>query len=115
MNFQEASLPAGTVKIGTTPTMTEETIIPGILANHMAPKGKCGLLVVEEGACRFVWEDDTDNPIDCDADHPVVIFPERLHHVVVTGPVRLRVEFYSQPATLGDLDPDAGRPGEDFI
>ncbi|MBT3211917.1 MAG: DUF1971 domain-containing protein [Planctomycetaceae bacterium] len=115
MNYQKAQLPEGAVLAGTTPTMTEETIVPGILANHMAPKGKCGLLVVEEGACRFVWEDDLDNPIDCDPDHPVVIFPERFHHVAVTGPVKLRVEFYSQTQSLGKLDPSAVRPGKDFI
>ena len=115
MNFQNAEMPAGAELAGSTPIMTEETVIPGILANHMAPKGKCGRLVVEEGACQFVWEDDLENLIDCDPDHPVVIFAERFHHVVLTGPVKLRVEFYSLPTTLGGLDPDAGRPGDDFI
>jgi len=115
VNYQTAQLSAGAELVGKTPTMTEETVIPGILANHMAPKGKCGLLVVEKGACQFVWEDDAENPLDCDPDHPVVIFPERFHHVVITGPVSLRVEFYSVPATLGDFAPDAKRPGEDFI
>ena len=115
MNFQNAEMPAGAELAGSTPVMTEETAIPGILANHMAPKGKCGRLVVEEGACQFVWEDDLDNPLDCDPDHPVVIFAERFHHVVLTGPVKLRVEFYSLPTTLGGLDPDAVRPGDDFI
>ena len=95
--------------------MTHETIAPGILAKHMAPKGKCGLLVVEEGACQFVWEDDKENPIDCDPGHPVVIFPERYHHVRITGPVKLRVEFYTLPVTLGDFDDAAQRPGDDFI
>ena len=115
MNFQNAEMPTGAVLSGSTPVMTEETVIPGVLANHMAPKGKCGRLVVEEGACQFVWEDDPDNPLDCDPDHPVVIFPERFHHVVVTGPVKLRVEFYAMAATLGDFDPGAARPGKDFI
>ena len=115
MNFQNAELPAGAVLAGSTPTMNQDTIVPGILAKHMAPKGKCGLLVVEKGACRFVWEDDRDHPLDCDAEHPVVIFPERFHHVVVTGPVELRVEFYSLPVRLDGLNPDAGRPGEDFV
>jgi tellurite resistance-related uncharacterized protein len=115
MNFQNAELPEGAVLAGSTPTMNEKTIVPGILANHMAPKGKCGLVVVEKGACQFVWEDDQDNPLDCDPAHPVVIFPERFHHVVITGPVELRVEFYALPVKLGDLDPNAGRPGEDFV
>ena len=115
MNFQNAQLPPGAERAGATPTMDETTIAPGILAKHMAPKGKCGLLVVEEGACQFVWEDDQDNPIDCNPDHPVVIFPERYHHVVITGPVKLRVEFYTLPVTLQGLDSTASRPGEDFI
>jgi tellurite resistance-related uncharacterized protein len=115
MNFQNADLPDGAELAGTTTTMTEETILPGILANHMAPKGKCGLLVVEEGACRFAWEDDLENPIDCDPDHPVVIFPERFHHVIVTGPVKLRVEFYALLTTVEGLDPKALRPGDDFV
>ena len=115
MNYQDATLPEGAELAGSTPSMTEETIAEGILQNHMAPKGKCGLLVVEEGACQFVWEDDADNPIDCDPGHPVVIFPERYHHVRITGPVKLRVEFYSLPVTLGDFDASATRPGEDFI
>ena len=84
MNFQNEKLPQGAELSGATPTMTEKTIAPGILAKHMAPKGKCGLLVVEEGACRFVWEDDADNPIDCDPGHPVGDLPRTLpprpHH-----------------------------------
>lgn len=115
MNFQNAQLPQGAELAGATPTMDELTIAPGILANHMAPKGKCGLLVVEKGACQFVWEDDTQHPIDCDPDHPVVIFPERYHHVSITGPVKLRVEFYSLPVSLEEFDTKASRPGDDFI
>jgi tellurite resistance-related uncharacterized protein len=115
MNYQNAQLPDGAKRAGATPVMTEETIAQGILAKHMAPKGKCGFLVVEEGACQFVWEDDAANPIDCDPDHPVVIFPERYHHVAITGPVKLRVEFYTLPVNLEGLDEAAPRPGDGFI
>lgn len=115
MNFQNATLPQGVELAGSTPVMDEHTIAPGILANHMAPKGKCGFLVVMEGACQFVWEDDPQNPLDCDPQHPVVIFPERFHHVEITGPVRLKVEFYSLPLALDGFDDDALRPGDPFI
>ena len=115
MNYQTKTLPQGAELAGATPVMDEKTIAPGILAKHMAPRGKCGLLVVEEGACQFVWEDEPDNPIDCDPDHPVVIFPERYHHVSLTGPVKLRVEFYTLPISLDGLDASAHRPGDDFI
>jgi len=115
MNIQSEPLPAGATLVGSTPTMTETSISPGLLAAHMAPRGKCGRLVVEEGACQFIWEDEPDSPIDCDPAHPVVIAAERLHHVVITGPVKLRVEFYTLPVSLDALDPDAARPGEDHL
>ena len=117
MNFQNESLPRGAQKFGSTPTMTEETVIPGILKKHLAPRGRFGYLVVEEGALQFVWEDDPDHALDADSEHPIVIFPERFHHVKITGKVRFRVEFYE----VGGIEIEAGlqkkgeRPGEDFI
>ncbi len=117
MNFQNASLPAGAIKVGSTPAMTEETVVAGILRNHLAPKGKTGYLIVEEGALQYVWEDDVDNVLDADPEHPIVIFPERFHHVVITGPVRFRVEVYEQTEGAGTKPtPKKGeRPGADFI
>ena len=117
MNFQNDSLPEGASKIGSTPTMTEETVVPGILKKHLAPRGRFGYLVVEEGALQFIWEDDPDNALDADPGHPIVIFPERFHHVKITGKVRFRVEFYE----AGGIEIDSAmqqkgeRPGEDFI
>jgi tellurite resistance-related uncharacterized protein len=117
MNFQNETLPQGAQKIGSTPTMTEETVVPGILKKHLAPKGRFGYLVVEEGGLQFIWEDDAENALDADPEHPIVIFPERFHHVNITGQVRFRVEFYD----VGGIDIAAGlkqtgeRPGQDFI
>ena len=117
MNYQNDSLPANAQKIGSTPTMTEETVVPGILKKHLAPEGRFGYLVVEEGALHFVWDDDADSPLEADPEHPIVIYPERFHHVVITGKVRFRVEFYE----VGGIDIEDGltqegdRPGEDFI
>ncbi len=48
MNYQTAKLPEGSTKVGSTPSMTEETVVTGILKKHLAPKGKYGYLVVEE-------------------------------------------------------------------
>jgi tellurite resistance-related uncharacterized protein len=117
MNYQNETLPQGAIKIGSTPTMTEETVVPGILKKHLAPKGRFGYLVVEEGTLQFIWEDDAENALDADPEHPIVIFPERFHHVNITGQVRFRVEFYD----VGGIDINAGlnqtgeRPGQDFI
>ena len=117
MNYQNAILPKGATKAGATPSMTEETVVPGILKKHLAPKGKFGYLVVEEGALQFVWEDDPDNVLDSDPEHPIVIFPERYHHVSITGKVRFRVEFYDVGGIdIGEKPAKEGqRPGEDYI
>ncbi len=115
MNYQKDTLPDGAQKVGSTPSMTEETVVPGILKNHLAPKGKYGLVVVEEGTLQFIWEDEPDNIIDADPDHPVVIYPERFHHVVIPGKVKFRVEFYEVPKDLEAANKDGIRPGEDFL
>ena len=117
MNYQNATLPEGAEKAGSTPSMTEETVVPGILKKHLAPKGKFGYLVVEEGSLQFVWEDEEDNVLDADSEHPVVIFPERFHHVLITDKVRFRVEFYEvadRDATDVSLK-DGERTGNDFV
>lgn len=117
MNYQNARLPEGAIKVGSTPSMTEETVVPGILNKHLAPKGKFGYLVVEEGSLQFVWEDEEDNVLDADSEHPIVIFPERFHHVSITDKVRFRVEFYEVAggdATDAPLK-DGERPGKDFV
>ena len=114
MNYQNDTLPVGATKTGSTPSMTEETVVKGILKNHLAPKGKLGLVVVEEGSLQFIWEDDKENVIDSDSDHPVVIYPERFHHVAITGPVKFRVEFYNPPSDEDNGDKDGDRPGAPF-
>ncbi len=114
MNFQNADLPKGANKVGATPNMTEETVVKGILKNHLAPKGKYALVVVEEGALQFVWEDDKANVLDADPAHPIVIEPERFHHVVITGPVLFRVEFYEIVDEAADSHKKGERPGEVF-
>ncbi len=117
MNYQTETLPERAIKVGSTPSMTEETVAPGILKKHLAPKGKFGYLVVEEGSLQFVWEDEENNVLDADAEHPIVIFPERFHHVLVTDTVRFRVEFYEvENRDSTDVSvKDGERPGEDFI
>jgi tellurite resistance-related uncharacterized protein len=117
MNFQSESLPGDVQQIGTTPSMDEKTVVQGILRNHMTPKGKYALVVVEEGALQFVWEDDPETIVDADPEHPIVIVPERKHHVILGGPVRFRVEFYAAPTTLemGKVDETVERPGEDYV
>ncbi len=114
MNFQNDTLPEKAVKVGSTPSMDEVTVVKGILKNHLAPKGKYGLVVVEEGTLKFVWEDDASNVLDADSDHPIIIYPDRFHHVVIDGPVKFRVEFYQVPVDVV-ANNEGERPGEDFL
>ena len=94
MNYQNKKLPEGLELKSSTPLMTEETVLPAILKNHKTSAGRYGYLVVEEGSLQFVWEDTPFEALDADAEHPIVIEPERAHHVEITGPVKFKVEFY---------------------
>ena len=115
MNYQNATLPENAKLAGSTKLMNQETVVPGILKKHLAPKGKWGYLVVETGSLQYIWEDDPENVLDADPDHPIVIYPERFHHVVITGPVQFRVEFYrvEEGHDLQELQGD--RPGSAFV
>lgn len=116
MRYQNEKLPEGAVKVGQTPLMNENTVLPGILKNHMSPKGKYGYVVVEKGSLQFVWEDNLEDVLLCDKDHPIVITPERYHHVIITGEVEFRVEFYKVEGIKVDIAyKEAPRPGEKFI
>lgn len=114
MKFQNLKLPHHNNKIGETPWLTESTVLKPLLNKHMAPKGKVGLVLVKEGSLEFVWEDDLKNVLTSDKDHPIVIEPERYHHVVITGKVEFKIEFYKD-APYSDADELAVRPGEEFL
>ena len=117
MNFQNAQLPQGAVKVGSTPIMDEKTVKPGILKSHLAPKGKYGLLLVEQGHLQYIWEDEEGPALDATPEHPIVIFPERYHHVKITGPVQFRIEFYSilDAVIPVKYEKEDRRPGEAFL
>lgn len=115
MNYQNETLPEEAVKAGSTKLMTQDTVVSGILKKHLAPKGKWGYLVVESGSLKYVWEDDMDNVIDADPGHPIVIFPERFHHVVITGEVQFRVEFYIADEANETPEKEGDRPGAAFV
>ena len=114
MNYQNEPIPLASNKIGETSWMTDITVLKPILNKHMAPKGKVGLVVIRKGSLEYVWEDDLDNVLTGDSKHPIVIEPERYHHVIITGEVEFKIEFYKD--VLPDsTDDEAIRPGESFI
>ena len=58
-----------------------------------------------------------ENVLDADPEHPIVIFPERFHHVSIKDKVRFRVEFYEVPSgiTIDAKQKEGERPGQDFL
>ena len=73
-----------------------------------------GFLTVLKGALQFEWED-TKEKFDADCEHPIVIYPERYHHVIIIEPVEFKIDFYALPELDGTIDPAAVRPGEAFV
>ncbi len=115
MNYQNKNLPEGAVKVGSTPSMNQDTVVKGILKNHLAPKGKYGYIVVESGSLQFVWEDE-EGVLDADENNPIVIYPERYHHVRIEGNVEFRVEFYEvDEAGVDEVNQTGNRPGQRFL
>lgn len=103
------------IKIGETPIMSEKNVFPQILENHMTPINKWGKIVVIEGALQYKWNDN-EFIYDIDSENPLIIEPERLHHVILCGPVQFKVEFYKlNNETLKEFTEDVLRPGESFL
>lgn len=92
--FDTHVLPKDLEKIGETPIMNETNVFKDILEEHKTPKNKLGYLKVLEGQLDFVWADAPELIYTVDANHPLVIFPEKSHRVILTGPVQFKVEFY---------------------
>lgn len=114
MRFQNIPLPDKSEKIGETPWLNHENTLHPILKKHMAPKGKVAVVIIKKGSLDFVWEDQLLDVITGDKDHPIVIEPERYHHIILTGPVEYIIKFYKDN-THNIFDEVAVRPGEQFI
>jgi tellurite methyltransferase len=89
-----AELPDGLRLVRTTDTWDERTAPEGLLRAHRVTAGTWGVLVVEEGALRFVI--DTTPPMDVVVEPGAsqAIPPETAHRVVLDDPVRFHVEFH---------------------
>lgn len=103
-------------KIGATPVMNEENVFPDILKEHMTPKGKWGYILVESGELKYEWLDTKEVLIGAPKT-PILIEPERLHKVILTGPVTFKVEFYKfiEENLEEAFSKNVLRPGENFL
>lgn len=112
--YDNSILPKNLKKMGETPLMTEKNVFPDILKKHMTPKNKLGYLIVSSGELNYIWEDENDKVYTVDSEHPLVIYPERYHRVILTGAVEFKIEFFKYDITISS-DEKALRPGESFI
>ena len=87
-------IPGGMLLVRTTASFTETSTPKGLLRAHRVADGVWGRVVVAEGVLSFVFEDTAEEPLRATPGEPIVIPPNRPHHVVMEGPVRFAVEFY---------------------
>lgn len=80
----------------TTQIFDEVTLPEAIRNAHSTKAGVWGLLRALEGEARLVFHAPP-REVTITPGHPGVIAPEAVHHVELTGPVRLQVEFYREP------------------
>ena len=93
----ELALPHGFVLVRTTPAFDERSVPTGLLHRHQVAAGVWGRLVVRSGSVDVVFDDRPLDPRHGAPGKPILIPPERVHHVVTTGPVGFVVEFYRAP------------------
>ncbi len=91
-------LPDDARLVGQTDEFTAASVPAGLLREHRLPKGRYGRILVASGVLGFSYSDDQ-TPVTVTENSPLVIEPERAHHVVVGDGCRFRVEFY-------EADPD---------
>ena len=73
-----------------TPIFTQETLPSGLLANHSLKAGVWGRVVVLEGSVAFCEGATREELTQGDS---WTVLPEVVHHLELSGPVRLRVDF----------------------
>ncbi|GEM_PF-1671745 len=75
------------------PIFTEETLPRALQASHRTRRGVWGVIRVLEGAIVYQCEDGSP-PERLTPDRPGLVRPDEPHHVQLSGPVRMQVDFY---------------------
>ncbi len=79
----------------TTPVFDQDSLPQAIRSAHNTKAGVWGLLRVLEGEVRLVFQDPA-REVEVTAGTSCEIPPQAWHHVEVTGPMRMQVEFYRE-------------------
>ncbi|WP_332303222.1 DUF1971 domain-containing protein [Rhizobium sp. GR12] len=81
----------------TTASFDEVSLPAALLRDHSLKAGSWGLIRVEQGSIQY-HEVDISKLIE--PGRPAVIPPVSVHHLALTGPVKLKIEFYDRPPFL---------------
>ena len=114
MKYQTIIIPRLRNKISETPWQTEKTISESLLNKHVVETGKVALIVINKGSLEFMWEDDPELIYNVDSSHPLVIGPNREHHLIVHGRVDFKIEYYNDAESMY-TDKEVMKPGNDYI
>ena len=90
----DLQIPADLRLVRTTPEFDETNLPSGLRSSHKVARGVWGNVVVRSGSIDFVFDDDARTLRTLDTGDTQPIPPERVHHLEVTGAVRLVIEFY---------------------
>ena len=81
--------------VRTTTEFDESSLPRGLRSSHKVAVGVWGNVVVRSGSIDFLFDDDESTRTTLGPGDSQAIPPERVHHLDVTGPVRLVIEFYA--------------------
>ncbi len=85
----------------TTPIFDQDSLPQAIRSQHSTKEGVWGLLRVLAGEVRLVFIDPP-RAVQVTPGQPAPIPPQALHHVEVSGPMQMQVEFYREhPLEVG--------------
>jgi tellurite resistance-related uncharacterized protein len=89
-----SELPAGLVVLGRGGPWDQDSLPAGLLRAHRTAEGRWGRLRVLDGSVDFQFEAQGAPLVHLAAPSTQAIPPGAPHHLVVTGPVRLELEFW---------------------
>ncbi|MEP7315825.1 MAG: DUF1971 domain-containing protein [Sphingomicrobium sp.] len=86
---------AAPVPYASSPIFDEVSLPDSLRAQHRTKSGTWGLARVLEGSVIMVY-DDTAERQTLTPDRPGLLAPDQPHHVEVTGPMKMRIDFFRE-------------------
>jgi tellurite resistance-related uncharacterized protein len=91
---RRGELPLGSVAYRTIGPFGAQSLPTGLRAEHRLKEGTWGLLALNEGSLRFVWDDEQGGADELSAPATLVVPPQVPHHVEGEGPFALTIAFH---------------------